>query len=167
MQSSPLPLEAAETFEALEVSERLLIVGCRTWVVRRSTRSCPLDELDQLFAGFGVLGAAAPLDVLLCAAARTAFRPIEVHCPRCRKLSDDETRLLCAVAVGQADDLAQASRQLAHWLPSAVADWACGPVCGLGLLFAQAGLVLPQRLALASDGMDGVNGDGGRRCTLH
>ena len=162
---APTTIQSADTFEALEIPERLLIWGCRTWAACSRGRVCPMSDLQKVFCRFGVVEAAASLDTLLCATARTAIRTIEVRCPRCPNLSDDEVCLLQAAAAAQHRDFESARTHLQRWLPSAVADWALGPACGLGALFEDAGLILPERLA--SDSL----ADAGQRvrspCTLH
>jgi hypothetical protein len=160
---APTASESVDTFEALEIPERLLIWGARTWAACSRSHICPMDELQKVFGRFGVVEAVASLDALLCATARTAIRTIEVRCPRCPNLSDDEVYLLQAAAAAQHRDFDSARRHLQCWLPAPVADWALGPACGLGALFAEAGLVLPLRAALDVD----EAGHSGRRCTLH
>src|SRR5882762_423934 len=103
-----------DTFAALQISERLLIWGCRTWVACCRTRNCPMDQLERVFCRFGVVEAAASLDALLYAAAAAQRRDFET-----------------------------ARAHLQHWLSAPVADWALGPTCGLGALFKNAGLILP------------------------
>ena len=158
-----------DTFEALEIPERLLIWGCRTWAACGQRQVCPLAELQDVFRRFGVVDAVASLDALLCATAQTAIRSIEVRCPRCPNLSDDEVCLLHAAAAAQHRDMESAREYLKRWLPGAVADWALGPVRGLGILFANGGLVLPVRAAAegTADGMAGASRRKSRRCTLH
>jgi hypothetical protein len=162
---APTASESVDTFEALEIPERLLIWGCRTWAACSRSRICPVSELQEVFARFGVVEAVASLDALLCATARTAIRTIEVRCPRCPNLSDDELCLLQAAAAAQHRDFESARTHLQRWLPGPVANWALGPACGLGALFEDAGLVLPVRLE--PDGLADAGQHVRRPCTLH
>jgi hypothetical protein len=158
-----------DTFAALQISERLLIWGCRTWVACCRTRTCPTEQLERVYCRFGVVAAAASLDALLCATARTAIRAIDVRCPRCASLSEDEVRLLYAAAAAQRRDIETARAYLQHWVPAPVADWALGPTCGLGTLFKNAGLVLPLRPEPENlgDSVETARDHGVRRCSLH
>jgi hypothetical protein len=83
-----------DTFEALEIPERLVVWGARTWVFGSRTQDSPVAQLEPVFRRFGVVTAAASLDALLCATAQTATHALEVRCPRCPTLSDDEVYLL-------------------------------------------------------------------------
>src|SRR3982074_3963134 len=87
-----------DTFAALQISERLLIWGCRTWVACCRTRNCPMDQLERVFCRFGVVEAAASLDALLCATAQTAIRAIDVRCPGCAGVAEDRGGLLIVAA---------------------------------------------------------------------
>jgi hypothetical protein len=126
-------------------------------------------QLEPVFRRFGVGAAAASLDARLCATAQTATQALEVRCPRCPNLCDDEVYLLHAAAAAQHGDLAFACTRLQRWLPAAVAAWALGPVCGLGRLFAGAGLILPLRSTPDEmrDQAAGASSREARRCTLH
>jgi hypothetical protein len=158
-----------DSFAALQISERLLIWGCRTWVACCRTRTCPMEPLERVFYRFGVVEAAASLDALLCATAQTAIRAIDVRCPRCASLSEDEVRLLYAAAAAQRRDIETARAHLQHWLSAPVADWALGPTCGLGTLFKNAGLILPLRPEPddLGDSVEAAHDHGVRRCSLH
>jgi hypothetical protein len=158
-----------DSFEALEIPERLLIWGARTWVFCSRTQDSAVAQLEPVFRRFGVVAAAASLDAWLCATAQTATHALEVRCPRCPNLSDDEVYLLQAAAAAQHGDFASARTQLARWLPAAVADWALGPVGGLAKIFKNAGLIMPLR-SISDDARDRMTEAGGRetrRCTLH
>jgi hypothetical protein len=128
-----------------------------------------MDQLERVFCRFGVVEAAASLDALLCATAQTAIRAIDVRCPRCARLSEDEVRLLYAAAAAQRRDFETARAHLQHWLSAPVADWALGPTCGLGALFKNAGLILPFRPEPEDlgDSVETTRDHGARRCHLH
>jgi hypothetical protein len=158
-----------DTFAALQLPERLLIWGCRTWLACCRARNCPMDQLERVFSHFGAVEAAASLDALLCATAQTAIRAIDVRCPRCARLSEDEVRLLYAAAAAQRCDFETARAHLQHWLSAPVADWALGPTCGLGVLFKNTGLILPFRPEPEDlgDSVETTRDHGARRCHLH
>jgi hypothetical protein len=161
--STPSAMQEVDTFEGLEVSERLLVWGGRTWVACCRRRHCPMAEIKGVFSRFGVTDAAASLDALLGAAAQHAIRSIAVQCPVCAQISDDEVTLLSAASAAQRHDPATAQAHLQSWLPAAIAEWALGPLHGLGVLFARAGLVLPLRHTAE----DGATLRASKRCHLH
>lgn len=78
--------------------------------------------------------------------ARTARRQIDVGCPRCSHLTRDECRLLHAASLAQSGETVRAEATLrAGMLSASGAEFALGPLEGLGDLFAGAGLVLRRR----------------------
>jgi|SRR5215475_4464390 len=161
--SASAMVDEAGTFEALDIPQRLVVWGCRTWVAGCRQQRCTMDDVRAVFSRFAVIDAAASLDALLGAAAQYAIRPIQVRCPVCAQISDDEVILLHAAAAAQHRDLPAARGHLEHWLPAALADWALGPLCGLGALFEHAGLILPVR----SESKQGLPLRGSKRCHLH
>jgi hypothetical protein len=154
-------IETVDAFASLALPEQLLIGGVRAWVACCRAETCPMAVLRTTFGRFGAIDAAASVDAFMSCAVRTAIRCIEVRCPRCPGLTDDELRLLHAAAAAQQHDLAEARTDLEHWLPERAAYWALGPLCGFGSLLAQAGLFLPRPTQIE------VNGHPARRCTLH
>ena len=78
--------------------------------------------------------------------ARTARHPVAIHCPRCPHLSDDEKHLLHAASLAQSGESQLAERALRTALISASgAEFALGPLEGLGTLFAEARLLFSRR----------------------
>src|SRR5262249_15997070 len=78
---------------------------------------------------------------------RAVRRPIAVHCPLCGAVSDDEKHLLHAASLVQSGPSELAERALRTALLSAPgAEFALGPLEGLGALFAAAGLLFRRRL---------------------
>ncbi|MFC7544313.1 hypothetical protein ACFQU2_39590 [Siccirubricoccus deserti] len=107
-----------------------------------------MPRLRQTMAMAGPTDAAASLDQFMCVIARTAQRQIEVHAPRCSCLSADELRLMHAARLAQGGETALAASRLGvDLLPAAAADFALGPLSGLGVLFRRAGLHFPHRAA--------------------
>jgi hypothetical protein len=149
----PLPAASYPTHSAdLDKAECVLLLAMRWWVASRREGE---DPLPRLFRGLGTAGAhdaAFAIDSLMAVVARTARRQIAVHCPRCPGLSDDEAQLLHAASLAQAGDAPQAERALRHALLSAQgAEFAIGPLEGLGTLFTEASLRLRRRLPRQSD----------------
>ena len=90
--------------------------------------------------------AAFSVDRLMAVIARTALRPVAIHCPRCPHLSRDETSVLYAASLVQAGESRTAERALRTALLSAPgAEFALGPLEGLGELFTRARLLFRRR----------------------
>lgn len=132
---------------ALNEAERLLLGAMRQWVAafRRAERALPRLCLDMALAG--VHDAAFSVDALMGILVRTARRTVEIHCPGCASLSDDERCLLDAAALAQAGERVRAEEALCGALLTAPgAAFALGPIVGLGELFAIGGLFFPRRV---------------------
>jgi hypothetical protein len=143
----PLPASLYPTQAVdLDKAETVLLIAIRWWVASRREGEDPLPRLFQGLEKAGVHDAAFALDSLMSVVARSARRQIEVHCPRCRQLSDDETQLLHAASLAQAGDSPLAERALNQALMSAQgAEFAMGPLEALTSLFTEASLKLRRR----------------------
>ncbi|MDO9712507.1 hypothetical protein [Paracraurococcus lichenis] len=132
--------------EALDPAETLLLLGVRGWVrdVRRAVN--PMLRLEESMARVGIPAAAASLDMFMRVIARTARRPVELGCPHCPRLTTDEQRLLHAARLAQGRDSWLAEEALQQGLLSNVgAEFALGPLQGLGEMFLTVGLHLSPR----------------------
>ena len=138
------PDRAAE----LDRSECVLLIALRWWVEAYRTSEDPIPRLTQGLDIAGAGDAALSIDALMRTVARTARRPIDIHCPRCPGVSSDEAQLLHAVSLIQAGESAQAERMLCRELLSSNgASFALGPLEGLGEVFAIARMNLRRRPA--------------------
>jgi hypothetical protein len=144
-----LPVVAAgypETSAELDRAESVLLIAIRWWVEAYRRDEDPLPRLSQGLEIAGAPDAGICVDALMSVVARSVQRPISVHCPRCRALSDDEKQLLHAAGLAQSRADALAKRALRDALLTAYgAEFALGPLCELGDLFAEAGLFLRRR----------------------
>lgn len=144
-----LPLPPAHyprTTSALAPAESVFLLGLRWWVADFRQGTDPLPRLCQAMDTAGAHDAAFSVDRLMGVIARTARRQIDVHCPRCPHLSDDEKTLLYAASTVQAGDNALADRVLRTTLLSASgAEFALGPLEGLCELFAEVKLFFARR----------------------
>jgi hypothetical protein len=140
----PLPTRSdPATVTGLNRAECVLLVAIRWWVAATREAEDPLPRLRQGLVIAGVPDAVPAVDALMTVIARTARRPLVIHCPRCPAVSEDEAHLLHAVSLGQQDDPRLIERALRNALLSAQgADFALGPLEGIALLFAQANLHL-------------------------
>lgn len=132
--------------EALERAEGVLLLAVRGWVydVIRSVE--PASRSREVMISAGAPDACMPLDLLMRVMARTAVRPLEVHRPWCPCLASDERRFLHAARLAQGGEGWMAEQALrAGMLSDEGASFALGPLCALGGVFAEAGLVLAPR----------------------
>jgi hypothetical protein len=133
----------------LDKAECVLLIAIRSWVEAYRDGEDPIPRLCQGLEIAGAPDAAFSIDRLMTVVARAVTRTVAIHCPRCPQLSDDEKQLLRAASLAQADERQLAEKVLRTTLLSSQgAEFAIGPLEGLGELFAQARLFLsPRRLA--------------------
>jgi hypothetical protein len=150
-----LPVSPAgypDTVATLNPAENVLLVAIRGWVAACRKADDPMPPLRQELTRAGAPEAAISIDALMAIIGRTARQPIEVRCPRCPKLAIDEKHILHAAWAAQerrvhhADGLLRGALLLGEG-----AAFALGPLEGIAVLFAKAGLVFPQRRPGAAD----------------
>jgi hypothetical protein len=145
--STPYPDLAAD----LDQGEAVLLLALRWWGESFREDEDPIPRLLQGLETAGAADAAFSIDGLMSIVARVARRPIDIRCPRCPRLSNDEKHLLRAASLAQDGDRDMAEKVLRTTLLSPqAADFALGPLEGLGELFAKARLFLSRR-RLSSD----------------
>lgn len=122
--------------------EALFLLSMRWWVRCYARRESAVERLVMGMSRAGARDAGFSVDGLMAVVARTGQRPIDIRCPRCPELSDDEAVLLHAAWLAQEARSDLAERHLrTHLLTDAGAVFAIGPLEGLGALFLAAGLV--------------------------
>ncbi|HET7880373.1 MAG TPA: hypothetical protein VFL55_05765 [Acetobacteraceae bacterium] len=132
----------------LERPECVLLAAIRWWVMDHIRGTDPLARLCRSMDTLGAHAAAFSIDRLMSVVARTVLRPIEIHCPLCGAVSEDEKHLLRAASLAQSGPGVIVERALRTALLSAQgAEFALGPLEGLGELFGRAGLLFRRRLA--------------------
>lgn len=100
----------------LAAPQQFLLWGLRIWVQGLKRRT---DVGPTLREGFDLAGCpegVAALDRWLGAAALTARRSLDVRCPRCPAISQDEALLINCVAAAQDGRMACVVRTLCHFL---------------------------------------------------
>jgi hypothetical protein len=146
----PFPTASApwpDAASALTPVERTVLRALRLWVAAFRRGADPRPDVLAAMAEGGASGdAALSVDALLAVAARTARRPLDLRCPACPRLSDDEATLLHAAALAQRGDTEGAESALRPLLSDAGASFAVGPLEGLGTLLGAARQRLPLRL---------------------
>jgi hypothetical protein len=142
----PFPAAYPTRSTALDRAETALLLAVRWWVAERRKGDDPLPRLCEALQGEGAHDAAFSVDRLMEVIARTAIRPVEIHCPGCAGLSLDECQLLHAASLVQGGNGEMAERGLrACFLSSAGAEGAIGALEGIGELFVAARLLLRAR----------------------
>ena len=138
----PYPYRSTE----LDTAEYVVLIAIRWWVANHRNGTDPLPRLCEALGVAGVRDAAFSVDQLMSVVARTARDPVAIHCPRCVGLSADEMCLLHAASLAQAGEGHLAEKALRVALLSAQgAEFALGPLEGLGELLAEARLFLRKR----------------------
>jgi hypothetical protein len=133
------PGSAAE----LGTADCILLIAIRWWVEAYRAGEDPIPRLCQGLETADVHDAAFAIDRLMAVLARCARRQIDVHCPRCPDLSNDEKQLLHAASLAQACSGWLAEKALRATLLSAEdAAFAAVSLDDLAELFATARLFL-------------------------
>jgi hypothetical protein len=81
---------------ALPLPERTALMGFRLWAAELRRDRCPLTALRFLYARFGASGALWPAHNFQYWVLAHAARPIELGCPCCGGVKDDEALILAA-----------------------------------------------------------------------
>lgn len=140
------------TVTALDSAERVFLLAVRWWVTDYRQGEDPVPRLCRSMRIAGVHDAAFSVDQLMSVIARSVRRPITIQCPRCPNISRDETHLLHTASLVQAGEIELAERALRTALLSASgAEFALGPLEGLGELFTRASLFFGRRQKPAED----------------
>jgi hypothetical protein len=136
----------------LDTAECVLLVAVRSWVESYRNGEDPIPQLCHGLEIAGAADAAFSIDGLMTVLSRGVTRLVDIRCLRCPHLSDDEKHLLQAASLAQAEESSLAEKVLRTTLLSAQgAEFAIGPLEGLGELFAQARLFLSRRRLIAED----------------
>jgi hypothetical protein len=130
----------------LDAAERAFLIAIRWWVSAFRRGEDPMPHLCRHCDTVGARDAAYSVDALVAIVARTVRHPIAIHCAYCPHLSADEMHLLHAASLVQAGDSGLAERALrAALLSASGAEFALGPLQGLGKLFVRARLLFSRR----------------------
>jgi hypothetical protein len=91
---TPCPGRVAD----LGFAENVLLVAIRCWVEAYRGATIPSHAFAKGSRPPGLLMPRFSIDALVTIVARAVRRPVEVHCPGCPNVSDDEKRRLYAQA---------------------------------------------------------------------
>jgi hypothetical protein len=130
----------------LDAAERAFLIAIRWWASAIRHGENPMPHLCRHFHTAGARDAAFSVDSLMAVVARTVRQPLATHCPHCPHPSTDETHLLHAASLVQTGESGLAERALrTALLSTSGAEFALGPLEGLGELFARARLLFSRR----------------------
>lgn len=137
---------------SLDSAESAVLITIRWLAAAFRGGEAPMPHLFQRVETTGTHGAAFSVNVLIGVIARTARHLLEIHCTRCPHLSDDEKHTLHAERLAQAGKNAMAACALRTALLTAQgAEFALGPLKGLGELFTEAKLFFHRQRSVAED----------------
>jgi hypothetical protein len=145
-QPTPYP----DQIENLGAADGVFLLAMRWWVEDYRANVDPIPRLQTALHKAGAHDAAFPIDSLMTTVARGARRTVDVHCPLCPSLSDDEKQLLYVASLVQANNAPLADRALRTALLSADgAAFAVESLEDLSEFFTKARLFFAKRVAPA------------------
>jgi hypothetical protein len=125
--------------------EQFLLWSMRTWVQAFDDRPWKAAEMREAFAAVEAGEAGDHLDHGMTLLAAGAVGVIEVNCPRCRNVTEDEHDLVLVLAALQRGDEAMAGGLLAAWLPPAALRLCLPTMRRAALALEEAGYPVPMR----------------------
>jgi hypothetical protein len=134
----------------LKSAEAFLLVTLRLWAApHKEPAAGPYPDWREGFAasGIGDEGADA-FDQLFLIVVKSAIRSLDVRCPRCRHIGEDEHMFLTAIGLLQRNHWNAAEDLLTCWLPAAAARAALVQAIGLAGAMSAIGMILPSGQAL-------------------
>lgn len=138
--------DEAETFiESLPFASQFAIWAARAWVTALKIEQ-PFEAVSgDTFRKLDLLPAQQALDSLFMTIARSASRPIDIRCLKCRYVSPDEMIFHQALSAAQHGESFAAYHDLRNWMPSAAARIGLASLVTFATLLAQADLRLAPR----------------------
>lgn len=130
---------------ALTPIETVLVWGIRQWVSAHKAKESGHKAIEAQFDDHGARDAAASLDAILRMTAACATRSLDVRCPRCPGLSDDEMRIVAAIGLMQWNEPTIAFELFSSWLPPTGVRMALHMAQGAAAVLTRAGYALPLR----------------------
>ena len=130
--------------DLLALSERFILWNFRAWACCCRGRRLPAEPVADAFGNIGAPAAAVALDAAMTRLVLATARPLAVHCPSHRGLSDDERRLVAAVAAAQRHDRDDLARLFGDVLPPPAVALVSRSLMELGAAIATVGVLLPQ-----------------------
>ena len=136
----------SQEFPDLNLAEKLMLWGIRIWVRLFLDGKSAVPVLKEGFELAGIDDGAVAIDSIMSVIASASVRTLDVRCPDCRQLSNDELRLLGAVAAAQTQELGKsAPAYLSVWLPPTAMRIAAAALPVLAAAFRDRGLMVRPR----------------------
>lgn len=130
----------------LKTGELFAVMALRFWAAAYKE---PSDERYRWQAGFVAADisdeGATAFNALFLIVATAAQRPLDVRCPKCLSLGDDEAAFLQILSLLQRDCVTGAELVLMGWLPPAAVRTALPFIASLAQAMMERGLRVPQR----------------------
>ena len=95
------PAKPEDKFTELSFGEQILLWGVRIWVSGHKNSSNIQKLLRSAYSYAGVPKAHASLHTMMGMITTAGYGVMEVRCPSCSKISDDEHRLMAAISAWQ------------------------------------------------------------------
>jgi len=154
-------------FSRCGFAEKMLFWSVRTWVQRLKREEAAEPLLAEAYGRLGMADAALTFDAAMSLLTASARRPIDVRCPSCPELSDDERLLARALAAAQRGDEAGLWRLLAELMQPPGVRVGARQFQRLAQRFREARLVLPEAQAGAMEVRASHAMAAGEASTLH
>lgn len=141
------PLCPMARMNGLPITDRLVVLAIRAWVEAVRNDLPPSAAARAAFGAVGMADVASLIHALMTAVAYGARRPLDIARPCAARLTDDESLLLDAIALGRASvgvDPALALRPLLSLAACRSARHLCAELANA---LAHAGTALDDRLA--------------------
>ena len=138
------PQAPESDLDTLALSERFILWNFRAWACCCRGRRLPAEPVTNAFGNIGAPAAATALDAAMTRLVLATARPLAVHCPSHPGLSDDERRLVAAVAAAQRHDRDDLARLFADVLPPPAVALVSRSLMEFGAAIATVGILLPQ-----------------------
>ena len=130
----------------LRTGELFAVMALRFWAAAYKE---PAEDRYRWQAGFEAADisdeGATAFNAIFLLVATAAQRPLDVRCPKCLSLGNDEASFLQMIGLLQRDCITGAELVLMGWLPPAAARTALPFVISLAQAMAERGLRIPQR----------------------
>jgi hypothetical protein len=130
----------------LATAELLAVATIRLWALPFKDPETSHPDWRAGLSAAGIEDEGVPaFDILFRIVIQASLRPLDVRCPRCARLGQDEAWLLQLVSLLQRDRLGEAAAVLEEWIPPAARRMAMLPAKGFADALSGAGLRIPLR----------------------
>lgn len=133
-------------FPELPFGEQFLLWAFRSWVKTFTNQGDLSGTLRKGFCLAGLEDGYSSIDELLTIIAASATTSIDVRCPHCSEISNDEQLFAGIIAALQRNDESLATGLLGYWLPPATVRLALDPATQIADQMARRGMLCRSRM---------------------